>query len=170
MRRLLLPCALALLLPAASSALEHQVGFGLHYWTAVEDLEDEGFDLDESGTSAYGLWRVGFPGPLAVELDLEYFDDDFAGADGSALSPQLFLLVGGFLYGGVGVGVTIADLPDGDDVSDPFYAARLGLSIPIFVRLRLDLNANYQADTYSNLADADSDSITLGAALRVKLD
>lgn len=166
---LLLSLAL-LLLPATASALEHQVGLGLHYWTAVEDLEDEGFDLDESGTSAYGLWRVGFPGPLALELDLEYFDDDFAGADGSALSPQLFVLVGGFLYGGVGVGVTIADLPDGDDVSDPFYAARLGLSIPLFVRVRLDVNANYQADTYSSLANADSDSITLGAALRFKLD
>ncbi|MEZ5332475.1 MAG: hypothetical protein R2991_10585 [Thermoanaerobaculia bacterium] len=167
-KHLLLALTVALLLPAAAAAFENQIGFGIHYWTALDDLEDEGFD--ESGTSIYGAWRLGTPGPLAFEVDLEYFDDSFAGADGSAFSPQVYVLLGGFVYGGVGVGVTFADLPDGSDVSDPFWAARLGLSIPLFVRVRLDLNANYQADSFANLGDASSDSITLGAALRFKLD
>ena len=162
---------LGLLLTApAASALEHHVGFGLHYWTALDDLEDEGLDVDESGTSALALWRVGVPGPFAFELDLEYFPDGFAGSDGDAFAPQAFVLLGGFVYVGVGVGVTFADLPDGDDVSDPFYAARLGLAFPVLPRVRLDLHANYQADTFQGLGDAESDSITLGANVRFKLD
>jgi hypothetical protein len=168
-RSLVLLCLSSLFLPAAAVAAEHHLGFGLHYWTAVDDLEDEGFDIDESGTSAFALWRVGIPGPFAFELDLEYFSDGFAGSDGSAFAPQAFVLVGAFLYGGLGVGVTVADLPDGDDVSDPFYSARLGLAVAVLPRVRLDVHANYQTDTFSNLGDADSDTITLGASLRFKI-
>lgn len=161
---------LGLLLTApAASALEHHVGFGLHYWTALDDLEDEGLDVDESGTSALALWRVGVPGPFAFELDLEYFPDGFAGSDGDAFAPQAFVLLGGFVYGGVGVGVTFADLPDGDDVSDPFYAARIGYELTLVPRVHLDINLNYRAGTFDTLDEASSDTITLGAAVRFGL-
>ena len=72
------------------------------------------------------------------------------------------------LYCGVGVGVTISDGLE-DDVSDPFYAARLGWDFQVLPRLHVDVNANYRANSFSELEDYDSDSITLGAALRVAM-
>ena len=78
------------------------------------------------------------------------------------------MLVEWGLYGGVGVGVTISDTLD-DNVSDPFYAARLGWDFQVLPRLHVDVHANYRANTFAELEDYDSDSITLGAALRVAL-
>ena len=63
----------------------------------------------------------------------------------------------------VGAGVTISDgLPD--DVSDPFWAARVGWDFQVLPNVHVDLNANYRADAFSELEEVDSDAVTLGAA------
>ena len=44
--------ALALLLVTAATpslAGEHRLGLGVHYWRAVSDLADDGFDIDRDG-------------------------------------------------------------------------------------------------------------------------
>ena len=75
------------------------------------------------------------------------------------------ILAGKGLYVGVGVGLTISDdLPD--TVSDPFWAARIGWEFHILPKLTLDINANYRAGSFSELDEADSDAITLGAIVR----
>lgn len=154
----------------AASAAEHDIGVGVHYWEALDDLDDAGFDLDESGTSALLVYRVNPAGPLAFEVDLEYFGDGFAGSTSEAISPQVFVLIGGLLYGGVGAGVTYSDeLPGGDDVSDPFWAARLGLAFSVLPKVRLDINGNYQAESFSALDEADTDTVTLGAHVRFRI-
>lgn len=173
-RRIALGCiGLALgcwLTATGAQAAEHDLGVGVHYWQALDDLDPESIELDESGTSGLLLYRIDPVGLLAFEFDLEVFGNGFAGAINEAWSPQFFALVGGAFYGGVGVGVVLADdLPGGDDVSDPFYAARVGFAFPLLPRLRLDVNGNYQADTFSDLDQADSDTITVGAHLRLRI-
>lgn len=54
-------------------------------------------------------------------------------------------------------------------VSDPFYAARVGLDFVLLPRIHLDVNLNYRAGTFDELDEASSDTITLGAALRFGL-
>ena len=114
-------------------------------------------------------WLVFVPaGVVKLELDLEYFEAGFGGSTSEAFAPAAYVLVEWGLYGGVGVGVTISDTLD-DNVSDPFYAARLGWDFQVLPRLHVDVHANYRANTFAELEDYDSDSITLGAALRVAL-
>ncbi|MGH9464988.1 MAG: hypothetical protein ACRD0X_05035 [Thermoanaerobaculia bacterium] len=155
---------------AAARAAEHELGVGIHHWEALDDLDVDNVEIDESGTSALLVYRVNPAGLFAFELDVEYFGDGFAGATEEALAPQFFVLLGNDFYAGIGVGVTLADdLPSGDDVSDPFYAARVGFAFPLLPRLRLDLNGNYQTGTFEDLDQADSDTITVGAHLRLRI-
>lgn len=166
----LMAAAAALAAGAPARGAEHELGVGVHYWEALDDLDLDEVELEESGTSALLVYRVNPEGPFAFELDLEYFGDGFAGAVDEAVSPQFLALLGRGLYAGVGIGVTIADdLPGSDDVSDAFYVGRLGFALPLLPRLRLDVNGNYQAGTFDDLAEADSDTITLGAMLRFRI-
>ncbi|HVS04329.1 MAG TPA: hypothetical protein VMT16_16310 [Thermoanaerobaculia bacterium] len=156
------------LLPAAAGAAEHRFGVGVHYWRAVDDLADEGFDIDEDGLAPYLTYQLVPAGIFRFEVDLEYFEKGFGGATSAAFAPVVYLLVGGGIYGGVGIGVTLSDDFE-DNVSDPFYAARVGLSLQLLPRVHLDVNANYRADAFAELEEADTDAITLGAAVRVGL-
>ena len=89
------------------------------------------------------------------------------GSSGTAYSPQVFLLFGRFFYAGVGIGATKSDeFPSGDDWTDPWYAGRLGLDMLLLPRLHLDINANYRANAYRDLTDAELDAMTFGASLR----
>jgi hypothetical protein len=53
--------------------------------------------------------------------------------------------------------------------SDPYFAAKAGFTLPLLPRLKLDINANYRFDDWSELEDASSDTVTLGALLRIAL-
>lgn len=152
----------------AADAASHHLGVGLHYWTALDDLDDQGFDLEEEGTSALLSWLIDPAGLLKFDVDLEYFGDGFGGANGAVWAPQAYVLVGGSLYGGVGVGVSYSDDFE-DEFSDPYWLARVGLDLTVLPRVSLDLNANYQADSFNALDQADSDSVTLGAIVRLQV-
>jgi hypothetical protein len=149
---------------------EVRLGGGVHYWTALDDIEVDDVNIDESGSSfiASLQWLPG--GLFYFEGDLEYFDDGFGGGNAGALAPQAFALAGvGALYGGLGIGVTYNDDLAGDNWSDPFYTLRAGLDFELLPRIHLDVHGNYIFNAFSDIDGADEDSITLGAIARIAL-
>lgn len=162
-------CIFGLSAATPAAAAEHRLGVGVDYWRAVDDMVDEGFDVDEDGLAPYLTYQLVPAGLFRFELDLQYYDSGFSGSSSEAFSPKAFILIGKGFYAGVGIGVVYAsDLPGGDDFSDPFYAARVGLDFNLFPGIHLDVNANYRAGTFDALDEASTDTITLGAALRAR--
>ncbi len=162
---------LAFVAAPAVQAAEHFIGGGVRYFQTLGDIEiDHLGKIDADGNSYILSYQANPAGVLKFELDLEYFDD-FGGLTSEVYSPQFLVLVGGNLYGGVGAGVYyLSDNPVGDDTSDLFYVGRLGLQLTLLPRIHLDLNANYQTDAFEKVFDgADSDAITLGAMVRIKV-
>ena len=158
--------ALAVLVPVPAFAADHRIGVGIHYWQTVDDLADEGFEgLDDSGTSGILSYQYMPEGIFSFELDLEYFADGFGGSTESAFSPQAYLLVGHGLYAGVGVGNVVSD----GESSDPFYAAKVGVDFAIVPRVSVDINANYRFNDWSLIDEVDTDTITFGALLRLRI-
>ena len=153
---------------AMAGAAEHRFGVGGNYWRALDDLDASDLEVDEDGIAPYVTYQFVPAGLVRFELDVEYYEAGFGGSTDAAYAPVAFVLVEFGIYGGVGVGVTVSDGLS-DNVSDPFYAARLGWDFQVLPRLHVDLNANYRANTFSGLEDYDSDTITLGAAVRVAL-
>lgn len=148
---------------------EVRIGGGIHYWTALSDIEVDDVDIDDDGTSfiASVQWVPG--GLFKFEGNLEYFTDGFGGGNSDALAPQAFVLLGSGLYGGLGIGVTYNDELEGNNFSDPFYTARVGLDFEVLPAIHLDINANYLFNAFSDIDGADEDSITLGAIARIAL-
>ena len=160
-------CLVVTVWAASSAVAEVRIGAGVHYWTALGDIEVDDVDIDESGASFIGSIQWAPDGLFKFEANLEYFTDGFGGDNAGALAPQAFALLGDSLYGGLGIGVTYNDDLEGDDISDPFYTARVGLDIEILPSLHLDINANYIFNAFSDIDGADEDSITLGAIGRI---
>lgn len=156
-------------LPAAAAAGEHRIGFGYHYWKTVDDLDDFA-DIEDDGYASVLSYQYLPGGLIRFEAAVEYFDEGYGGSPEEAFSPQVYVLVGRFVYAGVGVGMTRSDaFGSGDDWSDPWYAARAGLDILLLPRLHLDINANYRANAFEDLEDADTDSLTFGASVRLRI-
>jgi hypothetical protein len=152
---------------ATPAAAEQRIGGGIHYWTALDDIEVDDVEIDDSGTSFLFSYQYVPAGLFKFEADVEYFTDGFGGGDSAAISPQAFVLLGSGLYGGLGIGVTYnEDLP-GNNWSDPFYALRAGFDIVVLPRIHLDINANYLFNSFDDIDGADADSITLGAIARI---
>jgi hypothetical protein len=153
-------------LTAAEAQVEHRLGGGFHYWRAIGDVASEGFDLDRSGLAPVLSYQLVPRGLLYFGLDLELFREGFGGATSTAFAPAVYVLVGRGFYGAVGVGVTVSSDFDGN-LSDPFYAARVGLNLELLPRLYLDVNLNYRADAFGELQGVNTDSITAGALVRI---
>lgn len=161
--------ALAVLGPSTAVGAEHRLGLGLHYWESAKDLPKEGFpDIEDSGVAWVGSYIFDVEGPLKFGVDLEFFSNGFGGSTSSAWAPQVFVLVGGKLYGGIGMGITLASSFDGNS-SDPYFLARVGVDFPILPRLTLDLNLNWDADAFNQLDNFDSDALTLGVIVRYRI-
>jgi hypothetical protein len=153
LRSILVLLAIAVLTPAVSSAGGHRIGFGYHYWAPIVS------------------YQYLFSPVTRFEVDLEYFSDGYGGSISKAYAPQVYLLFGRFLYAGLGVGITQSDgFLDGSDWSDPWYALRGGIELLLLPRIHLDINANYRVDAFKALENVDTDSLTLGASLRVSLN
>jgi hypothetical protein len=170
LRLLLLPWlawAVACLAPAPAAALEQRFGLGLHYWKTVDDLADHPLGpFDESGVAwvaSYQLVPVSF---LKLQIDLEFFPQGFLGSGEEAWSPQGYLVLGRSLYAAAGAGWVYSHGLEGD-LSDIFYAARIGTDLRAGSRFRLDLNANYRFSEWSQLGRVDTDLVTLGTVLRL---
>jgi hypothetical protein len=109
-----------------------------------------------------------FAGPLLkFEADVEYMFDLF-GTDEDAWLPQAYVLAGGMIYGGLGIGMSYFN---GDWSSDPFYNLRAGVELPL-TNIKLDVYATYQFwsdDDLKALTGDDLDSITFAAVARFDL-
>jgi hypothetical protein len=144
----------------------HRLGAGIHYWVAMEDIDVE--DVDENGYSLIFSYQYIPAGIFKFEADVELMQEGYAGADTNVWSPQAYLLIGKWLYAGLGIGINYAD---SDFAEKPFYALRAGLDLQILPRIFLDVNANYRFENWDFdkvKEDVDTDTVNLGAILRLE--
>lgn len=136
-------------------------GAGVHYMKTVGSISDEE-EFDEDALNL--LLAAKMPlGLITVEFDSEWALD-YGGSDNTLWMPQVFGLVGQFIYGGVGIGTGYVD---GEWFDNPVYTLRAGVNFPLG-RFAVDVNANYQFMSSRALENADSDdldSVTFGAVL-----
>ena len=154
---------------AIPAAADSSIGFGVHSWRTVDDLRSEGFaDIRRSGVSYLLSYQYSPGALLKFELDGEYFAKGFGGSTHYAIAPQAFVLVGGFIYGGAGIG-TIYSRDFAHDFSSPFYVARVGLNLHLLPRFTLDVNGNYHFHAWNELRGVNTGTVTLGAVARIKI-
>lgn len=140
----------------------HAVGAGAHYWRPVDDL-----DADSDGDSISYILAYRYDGGLmALHAELEYFPEDFGTNSDPVYSPQVLAILGDHIYAGIGAGILYSD---GDFSDEPFFMLRAGFNILALGPVTIDINANYVFTDLDEVSDIDSDTITLGAMLRVKL-
>jgi hypothetical protein len=141
------------------------LGVGLHYLRNLGDIdEDESLDLSKDSYGLIGSFKNNSAGLLSFEAQVEYIFD-YAGTDEDMWIPSGWLLAGKFIYGGAGIGIGHTD---GEWQSDPFYALRAGVNLPLG-GLSLDAYGTYQFwsnDDLEDLTGEDLDSVTFAAVLR----
>ena len=155
--------ALCVLFAATSSRaqLGLQLGGGVHYVKTVGDIKDSP-EFDSNDFNLVAAAKVGL-GILKCEGDVEWIPD-YGGSSESLWLPQVFVLGGGLIYGGAGIGTGYID---GEWFDSPFYALRVGVHLPLVV-VSVDINADYRFMDSSVLEDVDSedlDSVTFGAVI-----
>lgn len=152
--------------PSAMAADAHRFGVGANYWVALEDIEVEGKEFDEDGLSYLASYQY-WPSLLGMEVAVEFLPDRFGE---SAFAPEAYLLLGKSIYCGVGVGIMYSDSKFAEE---PFYALRAGLNLDILPGIYLDISGNYRFNDSAELkdenTDIDTDTVFLGAALRLAL-
>lgn len=145
----------------------HRLGVGANYWTVLDDLDDD--NIDEDGFSGLVSYQYKLAALLKLEADLEVFPKGFQGIDRVAFAPEAYVVLGSTIYAAAGIGILYAD---SDFADDPFYALRAGLDLEIIPQLYLDLNVNYRfletTDLSDTAKDIDTDTLMLGAALRME--
>ncbi len=165
------PWVLALALLTASmpaAAIEHRLGLGVHSWKpASELLEDLSVD-DESDLAAVLSYQLVLLRPLKLQVDLEFFPNGFGHSGEEAWLPEVLIVAGDRLYAAVGAGLIYSQDLEGN-LSDTIYTARLGVDLPILSRLRLDISADQRAGDVSGLTEANEDTVTFAAVLRLTL-
>lgn len=152
---------------SSSSGGSHRLGGGIHYWKTISNLKDNYKDIDDNGISYVASYQYVY-GWVKGEVDAEIFPKNFRGSDKVSIAPEAFLLLGGVLYAGPGVGITYTDDQSLDKKwSDPYGMLRAGVDIPLFDLLHIDIHANYQFTKWSDWDQFDTDTITLGAQARI---
>ena len=144
---------------------DHRIGLGGHYWKSVDDIDVS--DIDEDGIAMVVSYQYK-PTLIGLQLDLEIADEQLTGLDETVYSPQAFLIVGGLVYAGLGIGTHYVD---GDFVDEAFYALKAGLDFELLPRIHLDINANYRFENWDKDAveeDIDTDTVTLGLVGRIE--
>ena len=152
---------------ALSARAESSLGLGARYFQTVDSLDKP---FEEDGLAPLISLKLELASLLHLQVDGVLYPDGYAGSVKDVLSPQAFVLLGQGLYAGLGVGTLYTD---GEFSNNPFFIARAGLDIPLFPALHLDLNANYEFSDWDGINDlddnVDTDTVTLGAALRFLL-
>lgn len=145
----------------------YRLGVGATYWKMMDDIDVD--DIDEDGFSWMVTYRYKPAALLGFQIDLEVFPDKFQGIDGETYAPAAYLVLGSTIYGAAGVGLLYAD---GEFDDTPFYSLRAGLDLEILPQVYLDINANYRFSDTTDLSDVaddiDTDTLMLGAALRIE--
>ena len=167
-KNVLLLAAFACVLVTATAShaqLGLRVGGVVHYVKTVGDIKDSP-EFDENAFNLVASAQAG-SGLVKFEADVEWIPD-YGGSDKSLWLPQVFALVGGLVYGGVGIGTGVID---GEWFDKPFYALRAGVDFPVGP-VSVDINANYRfmdSSVFDTVDSEDFDSITFGAYVRVGL-
>ncbi len=151
---------------AVGSAQALQIGGGAQYFKTIDDI---GGDFEDNGLAPVVSIKGYLAEYLALQGDVELRDSGYAGALKDVTIPKVFLLLGKGLYGGLGAGWLYSD---GDISDSPFFILRAGLQTELVSGLFLDINANYEFAEWDGINEidenVDSDTVTLGAALRIE--
>ena len=147
---------------AAPAQAGHRIGGGVQYLKTLGDIKD----IPEFDSNAFGfLASYQYDGGLLkLEGDVEWILD-YGGSSNSLIQPQAYLLVGGLIYAGAGIGIGYFD---GNWQNDPFYALRAGVDFTLG-GLDLDAFALYRfqdTEVFEDFESQDLDSITFGAMIR----
>lgn len=160
---------------------EHSLGIGGHYFKTLEEISD---DLNDDYADAFHKDGIGLnlsykykPSIIYGFLcELQFFPDGYYFSE-SAISSRILFLMGSTVYVGAGIAWNyLSTEPAFEDLggnsgewTDAYYLVRAGFELPIVPRLKLDINANYELNQWSDLEDFDSDYISLGAGIRIVL-
>ena len=143
-----------------------RLGGGVHYWTTLDKIDLT--DVDENGLSWVVSFQYGSTSIVKLQTDLEVFPKRFGGTQHPVFAPYALILAGKTIYGGFGIGTFYYD---GEFADKPFYVLRAGVDLELLPSLYLDINANYRWENWRGLGkalkDVDTDTITLGAAVRI---
>jgi hypothetical protein len=149
-----------------SSAADHRIGGGVNYWVTLEDIEFDSKKFDNDGLAILASYQY-WPGLLGLEVGVEFLPDRFGQ---SAITPEAYILLGRTVYCGLGVGILYTDE---DFADEPFFALRAGLNLELLPNLYADIYANYRFNDSAELegkeTNIDTDTVFLGAALRIAL-
>lgn len=161
---ILMLCIAGLRIPDAGAQTQ-TLGIGANYWRTVDELDADDFDRD--GLSWVVTYQRHLSRLLAIQADLEWFPSGFGGTDKDVFAPQAFVLAGGSLYLGAGIGILYSD---GEFNDKPYYAVRLGLDLELLPTIYFDVHANYQFSEWDDInrlqEKIGSDTVFLGAAVR----
>ena len=153
---------------SAEAEVHHRIGGGVHYWTALDDIDVD--DVDESGLAYVISYQLRPASLIKFGIDLEMLPEDFGGAPDPVYAPQAYVILGGGIYAGLGIG---GYYTDGEFAEDLFYNLRAGLDFALLPLLYLDINLNYRFEEWDDIKtvdeDVSSDTLTIGAALRLEL-
>ena len=164
---LFLLAALALCAPgAARAAAGFEIGLGANYWYSLDDAVEKSYD--NKGLGYMISSRIMFSDYLGVGLELERSPDHVIALEEELYAPAAYLIIGNWIYAGLGIGTYYYD---GDFYDDTWYALRAGIKFNLFPHLVLDINANYRMDKWKDMGhvkdDIDTDNVIAGAALRL---
>lgn len=150
-------------------AADINVGGGIHYWRTIKDVSNEYDDLDRDGLAYMASLQLQPAALIRIEGDLEIFPDGFGGSSKTTYAPQGYLVVGSGIFAALGIGINYHD----GWADKPFYALRAGLDLELLPNVLVEINANYIFMEWEDIHDAgddiDTDTITLGAMVRVRL-
>lgn len=142
----------------------HRIGGGATYWVALDDIDADDKKVDDDGFSYLASYQY-WPALFGLELDVEFLPDRFGE---SAVAPEAYVLFGRAIYCGLGIGMIYSD---GNFADEPFYAIKAGLNLELIPGLYADIYGNYRfndsADFDKEDTDIDTDTVFLGAALRI---
>jgi hypothetical protein len=153
---------------APAAAIENRLGLGVHVWMPASELLDDSAAGDESDLAAVLSYQLVLFRLLKLEADVEFFPNGFGGSGEEAWSPQALIVVGDRWYAAIGTGLIYSQDLEGD-LSDTIYIARLGVDFPILPRVRLDLCADQHSQDLTGFTEANGDTITFAAVLRLRL-
>ena len=143
-----------------------RIGAGLTYWHALDDIDLKEFD--QNGASWFVTYQSGGVGLIKWEADFEMMPEGFMASPKTVYAPQVYAVLGKTITAAVGIGWYYSD---GDWADQPFYALRAGMEFILLPKISLDITANYRFTKWGELEgeDIDTDTIMLGAALRLGL-
>jgi opacity protein-like surface antigen len=174
-------CLAVLVIPVIANASEHSLGVGFHYFRTLDQIsddldEDYGDSFHEDGVGINFSYRYKPDTFYGFTFELQSFPSGYFDAE-NAYSPRFIFTIGNAFYIGAGVAWNYMSweedfdfLHDDDEWSDAYYLIRGGLEFPFIVpNLKLDLNANYEMNNWSEIDEFDSDYLTLCAGVRIIL-